>query len=179
MATAGQLNQAIGLIQGNQHADAEALLTPLLNQSATDVEVLQLLALACKRQLDLAGAEIAFKQSIDLHAAPAVFTNLAIFTDRWVARRTPWRAATAPSRLRPRTCPRESTKGVHYLQPRGLKRPSPFTSRSLRRSPNTPMPALVSHSPCSAAARVARPLCISRKFWPRSPTTPRHSMDLA
>ena len=76
MATAEQLNQAIGLIQGNQHADAEALLTPLLNQSATDADVWQLLALARKGQLDLAGAEIAFKQSIDLHAAPAVITNL-------------------------------------------------------------------------------------------------------
>ena len=31
MATAEQLNQAIALIQGNQYADAEALLTPLLN----------------------------------------------------------------------------------------------------------------------------------------------------
>ena len=41
MATAEQLTQAIGLIQGNQHADAEALLTPLLNQSATDAEALQ------------------------------------------------------------------------------------------------------------------------------------------
>ena len=76
MATAEQLNQAIALIQGNQHADAEALLTPLLNQSATDADVWQLLALARKGQLDLAGAEIAFKQSIDLHAAPAVITNL-------------------------------------------------------------------------------------------------------
>ena len=76
MATAEQLNQAIALIQGNQHADAEALLTPLLNQSVTDADVWQLLALARKGQLDLAGAEIAFKQSIDLHAAPAVITNL-------------------------------------------------------------------------------------------------------
>jgi len=46
MATAEQLNQAIGLIKGNQHADAEALLTPLLNQSATDADVWQLIALA-------------------------------------------------------------------------------------------------------------------------------------
>ena len=76
MATAEQLNRAIGLIQSNQHADAEALLTPLLNQSATDADVWQLLALARKGQLDLAGAEVAFKQSIDLHAAPAVVTNL-------------------------------------------------------------------------------------------------------
>ena len=76
MATAEQLNQAIGLIQSNQHADAEALLTPLLNQSATDADVWQLIALARKGQLDLAGAEAAFKQSIDLHAAPAVVTNL-------------------------------------------------------------------------------------------------------
>jgi len=76
MATAEQLNRAIGLIQSNQHADAEALLAPLLNQSATDADVWQLLALARKGQLDLAGAEVAFKQSIDLHAAPAVVTNL-------------------------------------------------------------------------------------------------------
>jgi len=76
MATAEQLNQAIGLIQGKQHADAEALLTPLLNQSATDADVWQLIALARKGQLDLAGAEIAFKQSLDLHAAPTVVTNL-------------------------------------------------------------------------------------------------------
>ena len=48
MATAEQLNQAIGLIQSNQHADAEALLTPLLNQSATDADVWQLIALARK-----------------------------------------------------------------------------------------------------------------------------------
>ena len=76
MATAEQLNQAIGLIQNHQHADAEALLTPLLNQSAADADVWQLIALARKGQLDLSGAEIAFKQSIDLHAAPAVVTNL-------------------------------------------------------------------------------------------------------
>jgi len=76
MATAEQLNQAIGLIQNHQHADAEALLTPLLNQSAADADVWQLIALARKGQLDLTGAEIAFKQSIDLHAAPAVVTNL-------------------------------------------------------------------------------------------------------
>ncbi|MAP60264.1 MAG: hypothetical protein CME49_00440 [Halieaceae bacterium] len=76
MATAEQLNQAIALIQGNQYADAEALLTPLLNQSATDADVWQLIALARKGQLDLAGAEVAFKQSIDLHPAPAVVTNL-------------------------------------------------------------------------------------------------------
>ena len=76
MATAEQLNQAVALIQGNQHADAEALLTPLLNQSATDADVWQLIALARKGQLDLAGAEAAFKQSIDLHAAPPVVTNL-------------------------------------------------------------------------------------------------------
>ena len=76
MATAEQLNQAIALIQGNQCADAEALLTPLLNQSATDADVWQLVALARKRQLDPAGAEVAFKQSIDLHPAPAVVTNL-------------------------------------------------------------------------------------------------------
>ena len=76
MATAEQLNQAIALIQGNQYADAEALLTPLLNQSATDADVWQLIALARKGQLDLAGAEVAFKQSIDLQAAPSVVTNL-------------------------------------------------------------------------------------------------------
>ena len=76
MATAEQLNQAIAMIQGNQHADAEALLTPLLNQTATDADVWQLIALARKGQLDLAGAEAAFKQSIDLHAAPPVVTNL-------------------------------------------------------------------------------------------------------
>ena len=76
MATAEQLNRAIGLIQNNHHADAEALLTPLLNQSITDADVWQLIALARKGRLDLAGAEIAFKQSIDLHAAPAVVTNL-------------------------------------------------------------------------------------------------------
>ncbi|MDP7408990.1 MAG: tetratricopeptide repeat protein, partial [Luminiphilus sp.] len=76
MATAEQLNQAIALIQGNQYADAEALLTPLLNQSATDADVWQLIALARKGQLDLAGAEVAFKQSIDVHPAPAVVTNL-------------------------------------------------------------------------------------------------------
>ena len=76
MATAEQLNQAIGLIQNHQHADAEALLTPLLNQSAADADVWQLIGLARKGQLDLTGAEIAFKQSIDLHAAPAVVTNL-------------------------------------------------------------------------------------------------------
>ena len=57
MATAEQLNQAIDLIQGKQYADAEALLTPLLNQSATDADVWQLIALARKGQLDLAGAE--------------------------------------------------------------------------------------------------------------------------
>ena len=76
MATAEQLNQAIGLIQNHQHADAEALLAPLLNQSAADADVWQLIALARKGQLNLTGAEIAFKQSIDLHAAPAVVTNL-------------------------------------------------------------------------------------------------------
>ena len=76
MATAEQLNQAIALIQGNQYADAEALLTPLLNQSATDADVWQLIALARKGQLDLVGAEVAFKQSIDLYPAPAVVTNL-------------------------------------------------------------------------------------------------------
>ena len=35
-----------------------------------------MIALARKGQLDLAGAEVAFKQSIDLHPAPAVVTNL-------------------------------------------------------------------------------------------------------
>ena len=49
---------------------------PLRNQSATDADVWQLIALARKGQLDLAGAEVAFKQSIDLHPAPAVVTNL-------------------------------------------------------------------------------------------------------
>ena len=76
MATAEQLNQAIGLIQNHQHADAEALLTPLLNQSAADADVWQLIALARKGQLNLTGAEIAFRQSIDLHAAPAVVTRI-------------------------------------------------------------------------------------------------------
>ena len=88
MATAEQLNQAIGLIQGNQHTHAEALLTPLLNQSTTDADVWQLIALARKGQLDLAGAEVAFKQSIDLYPAPAVVTTLAISTGRWIANRT-------------------------------------------------------------------------------------------
>ena len=46
MATLEQLNQAIGLIQGNQYSDAEALLTPLLNQSATDTDARQLIAMA-------------------------------------------------------------------------------------------------------------------------------------
>ena len=46
MATAEQLNQAVGLIQGNQYSDAEALLTPLLNQSATDADAWQLIALS-------------------------------------------------------------------------------------------------------------------------------------
>ena len=46
MATAEQLNQAIGLIQGNQYSDAEALLTPLLNQLAADADARQLVALA-------------------------------------------------------------------------------------------------------------------------------------
>ena len=46
MATAEQLNQAIGLIQNHQHADAEALLTPLLNQSAADADVWELIASA-------------------------------------------------------------------------------------------------------------------------------------
>ena len=36
----------------------------------------QLIALARKGQLDLAGAEVAFKQSIDLNPAPAIVTNL-------------------------------------------------------------------------------------------------------
>ena len=76
MATAEQLNQAIGLIQNHQYADAEALLIPLLNQSGADADVWQLIALARKGQFDLTGAEIAFKQSIELHAAPAVVTNL-------------------------------------------------------------------------------------------------------
>ena len=75
MATAEQLNQAIALIQGNQYADAEALLIPLLNQSATDSDVWQLIALARKGQIDLTGAEVAFKQSIDLYPAPAVVTK--------------------------------------------------------------------------------------------------------
>ena len=35
-----------------------------------------MIALARKGQLDLAGAEVAFKQSIDLYPAPAVVTNL-------------------------------------------------------------------------------------------------------
>ena len=39
MATTEQLNQAITLIEGNQHAGAEALLTHLLNQSATGADV--------------------------------------------------------------------------------------------------------------------------------------------
>jgi predicted Zn-dependent protease len=69
MATAEQLNQAIGLIQNHQHADAEALLTPLLNPSAADADVWQLIALARKGQLDLACTEIAFKRSIDCRAA--------------------------------------------------------------------------------------------------------------
>ena len=46
MATAEQLDQAIGLIQGNQYSDAEALLTPLLNQLAADADARQLVALA-------------------------------------------------------------------------------------------------------------------------------------
>ena len=49
---------------------------PLRNQEATDADVWQLIALARKGQLVLAGAEVAFKQSIDLHPAPAVVTKL-------------------------------------------------------------------------------------------------------
>ena len=60
MATAKQLEQAIGLIQKNQYAHAEALLTPLLNNSASDVDVWQLIALARKGQNNLVSAEFAF-----------------------------------------------------------------------------------------------------------------------
>ena len=76
MATAEQLNQAIRLIQGNQYSDAEALLTPPLNQSATHADVWRLIALARNGQLDLASTEVAHKQAIDLHPAPAVVTNV-------------------------------------------------------------------------------------------------------
>ena len=55
MATAEQLNQAIGLIQGNQYCDAEALLTPA--QPVSNGR--RCMAINCsvtQRQLDLAGA---------------------------------------------------------------------------------------------------------------------------
>ena len=76
MATAKQLEQAIGLIQKNQYADAEALLTPLLNNSASDVDVWQLIALARKGQNNLVSAEFAFSRSIELLPSPTVVTNL-------------------------------------------------------------------------------------------------------
>ena len=76
MATAKKLEQAIGLIQKNQYTDAEALLTPLLNNSASDADVWQLIALARKGQNNLVNAEFAFSRSIELLRSPTVITNL-------------------------------------------------------------------------------------------------------
>ena len=179
MATAEQLNQAIALIQGNQYADAEALLTPLLNQSATDADVWQLIALARKGQLDLAGAEVAFKQSIDLHPAPAVVTNLGNLYRQMDREQDALACYNRAIEAAPRIYPRELTKVAPYLLYPGLKRLPPSIPTFLRNCPNTAMPALVLHSHCSVAARRARRLCISRRSLFMSPKTPQRSMALA
>ena len=179
MATAEQLNQAIALIQGNQYADAEALLTPLLNQSATDADVWQLIALARKGQLDLAGAEVAFKQSIDLHPAPAVVTNLGNLYRQMDREQDALACYNRAIEAAPSHLPARVNKGRSLLVYPGLKRPPPFTPTSSRSCPSTPMPALVLHSHCNGAARLVRPRYISRKLWPMSPKTRPRSMGLA
>lgn len=76
MSAVDQLNRAIGLIEADRHTEAEALLTPLLDDGHNSADVWQLMALARKGQRDLSGAETAFIRSIELFAAPAVITNL-------------------------------------------------------------------------------------------------------
>ena len=157
---------------------------PLRNQSATDADVWQLIALARKGQLDLAGAEVAFKQSIDLHPAPAVVTKLGNLYRHMDPEQDAMACYNRAIEAAPSRLPARVNKGRSLLALSKLEEATTLYTSILEELPEhinarIGLAQSLQRSGQTRAARLVRPGYILRKLWPINPKTPQRSMGLA